>query len=158
MQYLNRNIDRVLTGNEVHLMLLEEALAEDADISKSIARWYSLLEKVKFPKKEDSDWIGKTRVKAWKEEQTYIFKDIYDDSQASTRYFTGECHDVYFNQCWLATIPGKKQLEGLSLAEIEDVSDKFYLAGNPIKILLDSGFQLNLVVYEEFLNKLRQAE
>jgi hypothetical protein len=156
VQFLSRELDRVLTNQETHLMLLEEAISEDVEISKLMFRWHKLLSQIKFSRKQSTGDGNKIRVKAWKYGEVYCFKNIHD-AVVSTQNFVAESHGIPQNQCWLAIIPGKKQLEGISIAEIEEVADKFYLSAHPIKVLLDSGFQLDLVVYQEFFNSLVHA-
>lgn len=147
----NVDVDRVLTREEVRAMLLEETIVEDAEIAKTMKRWNYLLKKCWLSKAACNSDPGKILATAWKEEQTYVF--LTDKGEVRRRSL---CAKAYGYRCvteisWLYKMPTNAQLEGLSISEIEEISDKFFLVDHPVKCLLDAGFTLRLAVPRDFL-------
>lgn len=155
MPLANINVDRVLSGKEVRDMLAEEAAKEDAETSKIINNWNGTLKRWKHSSSRlFTVPTDKVRTLAWKEEETYIFQ-LHENPK--TRIPKRSLSGVQYGYkcvtelCRLAKIPRKSQLEGLSIGDIEEISDGFGIKDAPIKCLLDAGFTLDLIVPRDFL-------
>lgn len=142
MSLSNIDADRVL-------MLLEEAIAEDKEIAQIMKRFSSGLKKCWRSKAFCDEATDKVRVAAWTVEQTYVFETA--DKQQIYKQSNLYGHRCVTEVSYLAKMPTKVQLEGLSISDIEEISDKFNSPDTPIKCLLDAGFSLELIVPRSFL-------
>jgi len=153
MPLSNINVDRILSDQEVRQMLLEDAVKEDEGIAEITKQWKDYLKLYWRSKEFCNRQADKIPVKAWKEEGTYIFSV---QGEKRLIYKQSLCGEAYGYQCitemsYLTAMPRNSQLEGISIAEIEEICNSFYLKGSPIKCLLDAGFTLNLIVPRNFL-------
>lgn len=146
---LDRSQDRTLTNDEVRQLLLEESELEDAEF-KAIKRWNSLLSIKLWQHNTALKWMETlipdhlVKVKAWKDGSHYILKPAHPGSVQTT-------HETFSFVCWLAKKPFKSVLEGLSMFDIEELVRKME-SNNPIKVLLEEGFTLSLIVYKADVN------
>lgn len=149
---LSNDTDHVLSTEEVSAMLLEDAINEDAEFAKIKKYWTKALKQCWRSKSFCDQQPHKVRVKAWKEEQTYVFAT----QDKRTIYKQSLCGKAYGYRCiteisYLTAMPSLSELEGLCIAEIEEILAKFFLKDWPIKCLLDAGFTLKLIVPRDFL-------
>lgn len=140
---LNRSRDRVLTTTEAKQLLVEDTGSEDTQFKTLMKRWNSLL--------SASQWVSDTlipdhliRAKVWKDGSLYRLKPAHSGSLRIS------CNTFQLT-CWLARKPYKSALEGLSMFDIEELAHKIE-ANSPIKVLLDEGFTLSLIVYKADVN------
>ena len=140
---LDRSRDRVLTTTEAKQLLAEDTENDDIQVKTLMKRWNSLL--------SASQWVSDTlipdhliRAKAWKDGSLYRLKPAHSGSlRISCKTFQ--------LICWLAKKPYKSALEGLSMFDIEELVRKIE-ANRPIKVLLDEGFTLSLIVHKVDVN------
>ena len=140
---LDRSQDRVLTTTESKQLLAEDTENEDAEFKALMKRRDSLL--------SASQWVSNTlipdnliRAKAWKDGSLYQLRPAHSGSLCVS-------YNAFWFICWLAKKPYKSALEGLSMFDIEELVCKME-SDNPIKVLLDEGFTLSLIVYKADVN------
>lgn len=140
---LDRSQDRVLTTAEVKQLLAEDTANEETKFKVLMKRWNSLL--------LASQWVSGTPVpdhlvgaKVWKDGSLYQLKPTHSGSLCIS-------YNAFWFTCWLAKKPYKSALEGLSMFDIEELVDKMEL-DSPIKVLLNEGFTLSLVVCKVDVN------
>lgn len=151
MPLSNIDVDRILSVEEVRMLLAEDSAIEDEEFVEIKRRWTYCLKKCWRSKKYCDLRTDKVRVKIYKEEQTYIFAT----EDGKTIHRQSLCGKEYGYRCiteisYLTEMPRQSQLEGMSVADLEEISSKF-LKNSPIKCLVDAGFTLKLIVPRDFL-------
>ena len=138
MPLSNLNDDRILSTEEVRKMLQEDVWEFDSYVRQLTNRWNLLLRASSWnkaiPVPED-----RIIVKAWKEGSVFILKP---EGRVCTFYPTfGFC-------CWLTgKTPDMPKKSGLCIEEFEQIVCKMEV-DNTIKVLLEAGFILKLIVYK----------
>jgi hypothetical protein len=137
MPLCNINVDRVLTTEEVAIVLNEDAKKEDAEFKVLLRRWKKLINMKLWSNKLPTD---RAFVKAWAEGRCYKLKSQITKKELV--YFAYQ--PPYFFDFWFEKKPS---IKGLSMYELESLVEKMEDSDvSIIQILLDAGFVLDLLI------------
>lgn len=134
MPLANINVDRVLSTDEVREILVEDCYEFDSHIKQVKKRWDTLLLCDTWAKKKPVP-DDRVVVTAWKEGSVFKLKP---ENRPCTFYPNLSFH------CWLAEKP---KANGLCIGDLESLVCRMEV-DNIIKVLLEAGFVLKLVVYK----------